>query len=67
MAADEQRAKPKVERSVSQPADDPKRGMTLDELAVFVQAAMRAEIPGDTIVKSTATWRSTIKKLEISG
>jgi hypothetical protein len=44
---------------------DPKRGMTLDELGAFVQEAMGEEIPGSTVVKMTATWRSSIKKLEV--
>lgn len=48
-------------------ANDPKRGMTLDELAAFVQEAMGEEIPGDTVVKMTATWRSSIKKIEVKG
>lgn len=48
-------------------ADDPKAGMTLDELEAFVQAARKAEIPGDTIPKMTATWRGTIKKLNAEG
>ena len=45
-------------------ADDPKQGMTLDEMAAFVQQAMRAEIPGDTVVKAQVTMRGTIKRLE---
>lgn len=48
-------------------ATDAKRGMTLDELASFVQEAMREEIPGGTVVKMTATWRSGIKKIEVKG
>jgi hypothetical protein len=45
-------------------ADDQKAGMMLDELAAFVQEAMRAGIPGDTIVKARVTMRGTIKSLE---
>jgi hypothetical protein len=45
-------------------ADDQKAGMTLDELAAFVQEAMRAGIPGDTVVKARVTVRGTIKSLE---
>lgn len=59
--------RPRVERTLKQDAVDQKNGMTLDELAAFVQAAMREEIPGDTVVKQTATWKSSIKKLEITG
>jgi hypothetical protein len=45
-------------------ADDQKAGMTLDELAVFVQEAMRHEIPGDTIVRVRVNVRGGIKRLE---
>ncbi|GAA0969886.1 hypothetical protein GCM10009555_017800 [Acrocarpospora macrocephala] len=48
-------------------ATDPKRGMTLDEMAAFVQEAMRAEVPGDTPVKIRVNWSSGIKRLEIKG
>lgn len=44
-----------IERTVKADAADAKRGMTLDELAAFAQETMRAEVPGDTIVKATAT------------
>ncbi|WP_165975225.1 hypothetical protein [Actinomadura rubrisoli] len=56
-----------TEKTVKHDAADPKHGMTLDELAAFIQEAMRAEIPGDTIVHSTATWRSSIKRIEVKG
>ena len=58
---------PKVQRSIRQDAADPKRGMTLDEVAAFVQEAMRQEIPGETIIRQTTTWKQSIKRLEISG
>ncbi len=62
-----EKTRPRVERTVRQAAADPKHGMTLDEVAAFVQEAMRQEVPGDTVVKMAATWKSSIKRLEISG
>lgn len=56
-----------TEKTVKAEAADLKHGMTLDELAAAVQEAMREEIPGDTIVRATATWRSSIKRVEIKG
>lgn len=56
-----------VERKVTADAADTRKGMTLDELAAFVQEAMRAEIDGDTVLKQTANWRSGIKKIEVTG
>jgi hypothetical protein len=56
-----------VERKVKAEAADPKNGMTLDEMAAFVQEAMRAEVPGETVVKSTVTWKQSIKKIEVTG
>ncbi|MFG2001716.1 hypothetical protein ACGFNU_21450 [Spirillospora sp. NPDC048911] len=56
-----------TEKTTTAEAADPKHGMTLDELAAFVEEARGAEIPGTTIVKATATWRSSIKKLEVKG
>lgn len=56
-----------TEKTVKAEAADLKRGMTLDELAAVIQEAMREEIPGDTVVHATATWRSSIKRVEIKG
>lgn len=56
-----------TEKTVRAEAADPKHGMTLDELATFVQEAMRAEIPGTTVVRATATWRASIKRAEVKG
>lgn len=56
-----------TEKTVKAEAADPKHGMTLDELAAFVQEAMRAEIPGTTVVRATATWRASIKRAEVKG
>ena len=50
---------------VQHAAADRRAGMTLDELAAFVQAAMRAEIPGTAHVAVDLTWRNTIRRLEI--
>ena len=41
----------RVQRTVSVEAIDPKAGMTLDEMAAFVQDAIRADIDGSTPVK----------------
>lgn len=41
----------RTQRSVSVEATDPKTGMTLDEMAAFVQDAMRADIDGATQIK----------------
>lgn len=49
----------KVERH----SRDRKRGFTLDEMEAFVQEARRLNIPGDTIVKTWATWRQSSYKL----
>ncbi|WP_158079471.1 hypothetical protein [Actinomadura sp. CNU-125] len=56
-----------TEKTVKAEAADTKHGMTLDELAALVQEAMRAEIPGHTVVKVVATWRSSIKRAEVKG
>jgi hypothetical protein len=56
-----------TQRIVQAEACDTRNGMTLDELAGFVQEAMRQEIPGDTIVKIDVTWRCSIKRAEVRG
>lgn len=48
-------------------ADDPKRGMTFRELREFVQDGMRHDVPDDARVRSVATWRQSIKRLEVRG
>lgn len=55
-----------TEKTTTAEAADLKHGMTLDELAAFVAEARLADIPGGTTVKATATWRSSIKKLEVT-
>lgn len=56
-----------LEKTLRAAADDPKRGMTLDELARFVQQAMRDGIDGTATVKVVVTWRSGIKRIEVAG
>lgn len=56
-----------TEKTVKAEAADPKHGMTLDELAAFVQKALREDVPGHTTVKIVATWRGTIKRTEVKG
>ncbi|TDD25006.1 hypothetical protein E1287_37740 [Actinomadura sp. KC06] len=46
-------------------ADDTKHGMTLDELRRFLAGSAVLELPDTARVKVTATWRGTIKRLEI--
>lgn len=46
-------------------ASDQKRGMTLGELAEFVNAAYGQGAPTDAIVECTATWRNSIKRLKV--
>jgi hypothetical protein len=54
-----------VHKTIKHEAADRKAGMTLAEVAAFVQEAVREEIPGDTIVGMEATWKSSIKRLKI--
>lgn len=53
-------------KEVSAAAADPKKGMTLDELASFVQEAMKEGVDGSTLVKITATWFGSIKKARVT-
>jgi len=48
-------------------ATDIKAGLTLDELEQFLAEARLAEIPGDTVPTFNATWRATIKWIEVGG
>lgn len=45
-------------------AEDQKTGMTLDELAAFVQNALRHDIPGDTRLHVRVNMRGGIKRIE---
>jgi len=53
-----------ITRSVQADATDPKQGLTLDDLALFVEEA-RESIPGDAIVKVRVNMRGGIKRLEV--
>lgn len=53
-----------ITRSVQADAADPKQGMTLDELAAFVQACHRAEVAGEARVHVRITWSGGIKRAE---
>lgn len=48
-------------------AAEKKKGMTLDELASFVQEAMRQNLPGDAYPKVTVGWKMQIETLTIEG
>ena len=56
-----------TEKTVKAEAADRRLGMTLDELAAFVQQAHRDEVPGTAIVKVTVTIRGSIKRTEVNG
>ncbi|WP_156056301.1 hypothetical protein [Streptosporangium roseum] len=45
-------------------ASDPKAGMTLAELAAFVQAALRDDAADDVPVKAIVNMRGGIKRIE---
>jgi hypothetical protein len=45
-------------------AEDQKQGMTLDELATFVQTALRHEIAGDTRLYVRVNLKGGIKRIE---
>ncbi|WP_197042473.1 hypothetical protein [Microbispora rosea] len=53
-----------ISNRIEATAADEKTGMTLDELAAFVQEAMRAGVPGDTVVRARVNMRAGIKRLE---
>lgn len=44
-------------------ATDPKAGMTLDELAAFVQRCMKLGQPGDTPIRAVLGWGGQIKTI----
>ena len=46
-------------------AEDDGEGMRLEEVAAFVQKAMRLDAPGDARVQVTNGFRQQIKKLEV--
>jgi len=49
---------------ISAEADDPKAGMTLDELAEFVEQARQHDIPGATHLHVRVNMRGGIKRIE---
>lgn len=51
--------------TVKRQAADRKHGMTLDELAAFVEEARQAGAAGSTVVRMVATWKSSIKELSM--
>ncbi|MER7131229.1 hypothetical protein [Streptosporangium saharense] len=53
-----------VTRTIHAEAIDPKAGMTLAELAAFVQTALRDDVDNDVPVKAIVNLRGGIKKLE---
>ncbi|SFK92382.1 hypothetical protein SAMN05216275_14151 [Streptosporangium canum] len=53
-----------IDRTIRATATDPKAGMTLAELAAFVQAALREDAADDVPVKAIVNMRGGIKKLE---
>lgn len=55
----------KDEIQIEQRAQDPRAGLTLGELAQFVQEAYRANVPEDTKVEQTANWTSGIKRVRL--
>jgi hypothetical protein len=58
-----------VEKTVkiTHKAEDATHGMTLDELAAFVEEARAEGVDGSTTVKTTSTWRQSIKRIEVQG
>ena len=55
----------RVQRTVSVEANNPKAGMTLDEMAGLIQDAMRADIDGSTPIKVTVGFRSQVRTAKI--
>lgn len=53
-----------ITRTVQTDAVDVKLGMTLDELAAYVQEALRAEVPGDARIHVRVNVRGGIKRIE---
>jgi hypothetical protein len=54
-------------KTVKAVAANPRAGMSLEELAVFVEEARKAAVPDGTAVRVTTTFRGTVKSLEVSG
>lgn len=45
-------------------AEDPKRGITLDELGRFVQLCHTLEMAGDTRILVTVGWSRQVRRIE---
>jgi len=59
-----------VDVTIEQHARDEENGMTLDELGVFVQAAMRRDIPdipGTAVVNVGIAWNQPIQRIGVRG
>ena len=55
----------RAQHTVAMEANNPKTGMTLDEMAGLIQDAMRADIDGSTPVKVTVGFRSQVRTAKI--
>lgn len=53
-----------ITRVVKAEAADPKLGMTLDELAAYVEEARRAEVPGGARLYVRVNLKGGIKRVE---
>lgn len=53
------------QQTIKQSAVDEKAGMTLEELSIFVQRALRADIPPEAIINVRVGWHSEIKSIEV--
>lgn len=51
--------------TITTDANDTKAGMTLDELATFVQDAMRAGVEGCDLVRVRTGFRAQITQLQV--
>lgn len=53
-----------ITRTATAEAEDPKLGMTLDELAAYVEEARRAEVPGEARLHVRVNMKGGIKRVE---
>ncbi len=53
------------QRTITNRAPDLKAGMTLRDLAKFVQGPMSADADQDATVKVILTWRGSIKEISL--
>lgn len=52
-----------ISRTAEARAADPKTGMTLAELGVFIDEARAAELPGETLLSVRANFTGGIKRI----